>query len=202
MTSLFLDEHQWGTLEAAMARIIPSDDTPGAREAGTIIWLDRYLSGIEYIHAKPDGSGFVTLTRKEAEAWTARVLDLRARYLEGVEILDRVGNRRFGIDFESLEDERQDAVLRTVESGDFDRDDQTSAGGPGAVVRKRTQAAVIEDDLPFFGLLLLHTRQAFYSDPVYGGNRDHVGWKLVGFHGPKTMAEALNDHYTTDAYLA
>ena len=43
-----------------MARIIPTDDTPGAREAGTIDFLDRYLSGIDFIYAKPDGSGFET----------------------------------------------------------------------------------------------------------------------------------------------
>ena len=32
-----------------MARIIPTDNTPGAREAGTIDFLDRYLSGIGYV---------------------------------------------------------------------------------------------------------------------------------------------------------
>ena len=44
-----------------MARIIPTDDTPGAREAGTIDFVDRYLSGIGFIYAKPDGSGFEEL---------------------------------------------------------------------------------------------------------------------------------------------
>ena len=54
----FFDNHQRETIGAAMARIIPTDDTPGAREAGTIDFLDRYLSGIGYVYAKPDGSGF------------------------------------------------------------------------------------------------------------------------------------------------
>jgi gluconate 2-dehydrogenase gamma chain len=40
----FFDAHQRATIEAAMARIIPTDDQPGAREAGTIEFLDRYLS--------------------------------------------------------------------------------------------------------------------------------------------------------------
>ena len=53
--------HQRATIEAAMARIIPTDDTPGAREAGSIDFVDRYLSGIGFIYAKPDGSGFETL---------------------------------------------------------------------------------------------------------------------------------------------
>jgi gluconate 2-dehydrogenase gamma chain len=187
--ALYLDAHQWATLDAAMARIIPTDDTPGAREAGTIVWLDRYLSGIGYIHAKPDGSGFVTLAGKEAEAWTARVDALRERYREGVATLDGLAQERFGASFAELEDLQQDEVLAETERG-------------GALKRQRTQAAVLEDDLPFFALLALHTRQAFYSDPVYGGNREQVGWKLIGFHGPESMAQAFNDEYTTDDYLA
>jgi gluconate 2-dehydrogenase gamma chain len=43
----FFDVHQRATVEAAMARIIPTDHEPGAREAGTINFVDRYLSGIE-----------------------------------------------------------------------------------------------------------------------------------------------------------
>jgi hypothetical protein len=52
----FFDAHQRTTIEAAMARIIPTDDRPGA-----IGFLDRYLSGIDFIYAKPDGSGFEKL---------------------------------------------------------------------------------------------------------------------------------------------
>ena len=65
----FFDAHQRETVAAAMARMIPTDDTPGAREAGTIDFLDRYLSGVGYVFAKPDGSGFETLEGKQAWAW-------------------------------------------------------------------------------------------------------------------------------------
>jgi gluconate 2-dehydrogenase gamma chain len=44
-----------------MARIIPTDDQAGAKEAGTVEFVDRYLSGLEFIYAKPDGSGFEKL---------------------------------------------------------------------------------------------------------------------------------------------
>ncbi len=27
--------------------------------------------------------------------------------------------------------------------------------------------------------------EGFFSDPIYGGNRDMVGWKLVGFPGTR-----------------
>jgi gluconate 2-dehydrogenase gamma chain len=52
-TDTFFNDPQRKTVEAAMARIIPTDDTRGAIEAGTIDFLDRYLSGIDYIYAKP-----------------------------------------------------------------------------------------------------------------------------------------------------
>ena len=35
----------------------------------------------------------------------------------------------------------------------------------------------------FFNLLLDNTIEGFFSDPIYGGNRDKIGWKLVGFPG-------------------
>ena len=35
----------------------------------------------------------------------------------------------------------------------------------------------------FFNLLRRHTLEGFLSDPMYGGNQDFIGWKLIGFHG-------------------
>ena len=33
----------------------------------------------------------------------------------------------------------------------------------------------------FFELLRTHTLYGFLGNPSYGGNRDQVGWKLIGF---------------------
>jgi len=37
----------------------------------------------------------------------------------------------------------------------------------------------------FFELLLQNTMEGFFADPLYGGNRDMVGWKMVGFPGAR-----------------
>jgi gluconate 2-dehydrogenase gamma chain len=37
---------------------------------------------------------------------------------------------------------------------------------------------------PFFTLLRQHTIEGMFCDPMHGGNRDFVGWKLIGFPGP------------------
>jgi gluconate 2-dehydrogenase gamma chain len=41
----FFTEAEARTLDAMLARIIPSDDAPGAREAGVIHYIDRQLTG-------------------------------------------------------------------------------------------------------------------------------------------------------------
>jgi gluconate 2-dehydrogenase gamma chain len=33
----------------------------------------------------------------------------------------------------------------------------------------------------FFELLRMHTMYGFLGNPSYGGNRDRIGWKLIGF---------------------
>ena len=59
-----------------MARIIPTDDQPGAREAGTIDFLDRYLSGTDFVYAKPDGSGFEKAEGQAAEGLAESVSEI------------------------------------------------------------------------------------------------------------------------------
>ena len=197
MADTFLDAHQRETTEAAMARVIPTDDTPGAREAGTIDFLDRYLSGIDYIYALPDGTGFETLTGLRAQAWQQRVDHARAVYVAGVVELDKRANDAHGRSFVKLDDAEQDDILRGLEHG-------TSAptinyGGPEEPALQQTSA---ESDLDFFGLLVTHTRQGFLADPIYGGNRGQVGWQTIGFPGPKDLAEVHTGRYTTHQYFS
>ena len=56
-----------------------------------------------------------------------------------------------------------------------------------APVEPALQQTNAEIELDFFPLLALHTRQGFYADPIYGGNKDRVGWKLIGFEGPESL---------------
>jgi gluconate 2-dehydrogenase gamma chain len=37
----------------------------------------------------------------------------------------------------------------------------------------------------FFAMLWQNTHEGFFADPMYGGNRDFAGWKLIGFPGPR-----------------
>lgn len=39
----------------------------------------------------------------------------------------------------------------------------------------------------FFGTLLGHTRQGMFCDPIYGGNRQFMGWDMIGYPGIKLV---------------
>jgi gluconate 2-dehydrogenase gamma chain len=200
---LFFNEHQRVTIEAAMSRIIPTDDQPGAREAETVEFVDRYLTGIDFVYAKPDGSGFEQLEGKRAQAWQQRIDTLRGKYVEGIEELDRRSRAQFDADFARLTGEQQDQILaqmeRPAQQTDLEEAQATIAFAPVEPAMQQTSAEI---DLDFFPLLALHTRQGFYADPIYGGNKDRVGWKLIGFDGPASLAETHAGRYTTLPYFA
>jgi gluconate 2-dehydrogenase gamma chain len=42
----------------------------------------------------------------------------------------------------------------------------------------------------FFAMLRAHTWQGTFGDPYYGGNRDYVGWDLIGYPGVRTVVNA------------
>jgi gluconate 2-dehydrogenase gamma chain len=200
----FFDDFQRRTIEAAMARIIPTDHEPGASEAGAIDFLDRYLSGIDYVYARPDGSGFARLEGKRAEAWRQRIEIVRQTYLEGIEELNQRGRAEFGDDFADLAPDQQDLVLSLMEQPARDeeraREEEQSIAG-FAPPEPALQQIAAEIDLDFFPLLVLHTRQGFLADPIYGGNRDRVGWDVIGFPGPSSLAEAHAGRYSTLPYF-
>ena len=81
------------------------------------------------------------------------------------DIADHVRANFSGKTFAQLSPTDQDKVLSDLEKG--------------TIVLKNTPSA------PFFTLLLQNTTEGFFADPIYGGNRDMVGWKLVGFPGAR-----------------
>lgn len=202
MSDTFFDDHQRATVEAAMARIIPTDDTPGAREAETVEFVDRYLSGIDYIYAKPDGSGFETLSGSSAAAWQRRIDLARKKYEAGVQELDRRAREVSGTAFVGLTDEQQDTVLRDLEQAVDGTEIVLTKPEVPYGIEPALQQTNAESELDFFPLLVTHTRQGFLSDPIYGGNKDQIGWQVIGFPGPASLAEVHSGRYTTLDYFA
>ena len=65
--------------------------------------------------------------------------------------------------------------------------DDMDAGGREDMIRRLSEG---EMDLTetitaqtFFDELLALTNEGYFADPIYGGNRDYAGWRMVGFPG-------------------
>lgn len=194
---LFFTDHEWDTIEAAAARIIPTDHDPGAREARVIVFIDRYLSGITYHYAAADGSGFLQMAGDDARAARARTAVFQRMYREGVRELDAEAVRHGAADFVRADEETQDEVLVAI------------SGSPKPTRVRLDEHEVFYSRLQgntdtgksFFDTLALHVRQGFYADPVYGGNKDRVGWKVIGFPGPDSLKDTMDGTYTTAPYF-
>jgi gluconate 2-dehydrogenase gamma chain len=199
--ALFFDAHQWAAIEAATARIIPTDHHPGAREAEVVRFIDRYVAGTDFVYASPRGDGFLRMEGKELEVWGDRAARRQRVYTEGILQLDGLSRKAFGRQFVDLTDDEQDAVLEELSGApkpppfSLDTVAVAASGLPTANV------PVSDDAIDFFAMLVLHTRQGFYADPVYGGNKDRIGWRVIGFDGPRSLADTTDGTYTTIQYM-
>jgi gluconate 2-dehydrogenase gamma chain len=151
-------------IEAAVARLIPNDDVgPGAVEAGVPFFLDRQLAGRfgqgdHYFLGGPWPKG------TPEQGYQSR-FNPGQLYRAAIAAIDKyVGSKFNGMAFHQLPTDGQDAVLKDLESGEIKLE-----GG----VESKT----------FFGMLLQNTKEGYFSDPIYGGNKDMAAWKMIGFPG-------------------
>lgn len=150
-------------MEAAVERLIPTDaHGPGGREAGCAYFIDQQLVGrygrgdTMYTH------GPWSATPLPTQGYQSRLTPAEV-YRLGIAATNAHVHEQHGKAFEQLSGAQQDAVLTALENGDV-----AFADVPAKV---------------FFGMLLGDTIQGFFADPMYGGNRDKVGWKAIGFPG-------------------
>lgn len=90
--------------------------------------------------------------------------DLREFYREGLLALEAYCQKTYKRSFARLTAAQQDEALKALEEGKA-----TEFTWP------RSQA--------FFNTLRTHTMEGMFADPVYGGNRNFAGWRLIGFPG-------------------
>ena len=160
------DEYRF--LQAAVARLIPKDDLgPGALEAGVPEFIDRqmntpYAAGSNWYMQGP----FNPAAAKEMGYQLK--LNVREIYRLGIAAANQWCSKNLGKAFADLSAEEQDKALAAMEKG--------------------VDAADGFDALPsatFFSMLWGNTKEGFFSDPMHGGNKDMVGWKLIGFPGAR-----------------
>jgi gluconate 2-dehydrogenase gamma chain len=99
--------------------------------------------------------------------------ELRTAYRRGIAELERHCADRHDGRFAELREQSQDLVV--AELGD-----RFAALEAGEAEPDGSRLHLLAE---FFGMVRQHTLEGMFSDPMYGGNRDCVGWKLIGFPG-------------------
>jgi len=171
MPAFFTDD-EFRVIEAVCARLIPTDEDPGATEAGVAGYIDTFLGAFSFdppriwaggafsgrFGGAPGFANFHRLTPLDELAWRTRIEGSLGRSerewngpVTGLQERYRDGLGRIGADFADVQPEEQDRRL--------------------------------EEQVEFTKLVYEHACEGMYGAPEYGGNRDLVGWSYIGFAG-------------------
>lgn len=161
-------------IEAAVERLIPHDENgPGAIDAGVPSYIDKQLAGAWGAGERLYRSGpWHPGTPTQGYQLPFTPAELFSHALRGVQAdLRKRGKPAFA----KMSPADQDAYLKELQNGNIDLN-----GVPSHV---------------FFQSLLELTVEGYFSDPVYGGNKDMVAWKMIGFPGAYATYYTLVDQY-------
>jgi gluconate 2-dehydrogenase gamma chain len=193
----FFNVHEAQTVDALVSRLLPGTaDDPGAHEAGVVFYIDQTLGGpnLGYDLKTYDQGPFLVTAEEPTPVEMASTTDIyrtvlvaqeqaprygyqsvltpQEIYRRGLEFVDAYAQQQFKKTFVELSADQQDTILSHMES-----DDATGFEGPSARA--------------FFTQLRNDTIEGMFSDPMYGGNQNLVGWLLIGYPG-------ASHYYSTD----
>jgi len=159
---IFFNGVEAAWVEAAVNRVVPADDLgPGGLELGVAVFIDRQLAGAYGQGVRMYLQGPWPAGTPE-QGWQMRMTPA-ACYRAAIPRIDAHCRATLGAAFAALGTAQQDAVLSGLDAGSIDL-----------------------VDLPahqFFKLFRTNAMEGLFSDPIYGGNRNKLGWTLVGFPG-------------------
>ncbi len=167
----YLTQPEVRFLDAAVERLIPADEEfAGAKDAGVTCFIDRQLTSSWGTHGRNYRMG-PWLEGTPQQGFQSR-LTPQEIYRAAIRETDLYCVKQHGKAFCFLKPGQQDEILHELEDGKIELESVSSK--------------------LFFGLLLRNTEEGFFADPMYGGNRDKVGWRMLGF--PGVAAGNYNDH--------
>lgn len=150
-------------VEAFVDRLIPPDQlSPGGKDCGCAIFIDRQLAGPQgrfegYYMSAPFQKG----TKQQGPQ---SPMTPAQHYRRGLAAFDAACRGRFGgKSFTQLSDDEKDQAIKGIEDGSLRLENV--------------------DSQDFFKLILKDTQNGFLADPIYGGNKDMASWKMIGFPG-------------------
>jgi gluconate 2-dehydrogenase gamma chain len=149
-------------LGAAYDTIIPADPlSPSGTECGLVNYIDRQLAGAWGNGARLyRGGPFIP---GKPEQGYQLSLTPREFFAAGIKAANEWSRKTYGKEFDRLSPADREAALKSMEAG---KAEFTDVGGK-----------------QFFEALLQSAMEGFFADPIYGGNRDKVSWRMIGYPG-------------------
>jgi gluconate 2-dehydrogenase gamma chain len=164
---VFFAPEESAAVEALVDRLIPPDtETPGGKDCGCAVFIDRQLAGAfgqaSRLYNKGPFMPGLSTQGYQGDLTPA------GRYRLGLRALNDYTNTIYKKDFRGLTAQQQDVVL---------------AGLDGGKIKLKLKPGFSTKE--FFELVLQNTMEGFFADPLYGGNKNMASWKMIGFPGAR-----------------
>ena len=168
-------------LTAAVDTIIPADElSPSGSECGIVTFIDRQL-------ASAWGGGALMYRSGPFEQGTPEQgyqlpLTPRDFFSAGIAAANDWSKTTYGKLFDLLTQAQCADALKAMEAG-------------------KAEFAGLDARL-FFQRLLTITMEGFFSDPLYGGNRNMASWRMLQYPGLPALYAAKFQEYRNKRYIA
>ena len=178
----FFNLEEQAFIEAVVNHMIPADDlSPKGTEIGVNIYIDHALAngwgkGERLYNHGPWKKGLPTQGYQSP-------LTPAELYRVSITKSNLACTERYGKWFDQISDGQRQEFLVALSSGKVDFKD-----GPSSKT--------------FFDMLYQNVMEGMFSDPMYGGNQNKAGWRLIGFPGAISLHAQDVETYLNKKYTA
>ena len=178
----FLNIEEAAFVEALVDHMIPADElTPKGTDIGLNIYIDRALAGGwgkgERLYMQGPWKRGTPNQGYQLPLTPAQL------YRAGIEATNAHCRKTYGKTFDRLDEKQREEVLLGLSGGKI-----TFASGLPA----RT----------FWATVYQTVMEGMFADPIYGGNRNKAGWKMIGFPGVVAVHRENVEKYRGKKYTA
>ena len=177
---LALNETEHAFVTAAVDTLIPADElSPSGSDCGIATYIDRQLASAWGGGAKTYRAG--PFHKGKPEQGYQLALTPAEFFSAGIAAANAWSRKTYGRDFDRLSPDKRAEALKAMQEGKADFGDFSSRA--------------------FFARLLAMSMEGFFSDPIYGGNRNKAGWRMIGFPGLPATYVNLYEEYRDKPYV-
>jgi gluconate 2-dehydrogenase gamma chain len=159
----FLNLEEAAFVEALVDHMVPADEhSPKGTDIGINVYIDRALAGAwgkgDRLYMQGPWKAGVPSQGYQLPLTPAQL------YRAGIEAANAHCRKTYGKTFDRLDEKQREEVLVGLSTAKI-----TFEGGPPVRV--------------FWTTVYQTVIEGMFSDPIYGGNRNKAGWKMIGFPG-------------------